>query len=61
VRVAGTRWTIESGFEAAQGEVGLDHDEVRIWTVWYRPMTLAMWAMALLTGLRAGAMALETR
>ena len=34
VRVAGSRWTIESGFEAAQGEVGLDHDEVRSWTGW---------------------------
>jgi SRSO17 transposase len=25
VRVAGTRWAIESGFEAAKSEVGLDH------------------------------------
>jgi len=32
VRVAGSRWTIESGFEAATGAVGLDHDEVRRWT-----------------------------
>jgi SRSO17 transposase len=60
VRVAGTRWAIESCFEAAKGEVGLDHYEVRNWTGWYRHMTLAMWAMALLTVLRAGAMALET-
>jgi SRSO17 transposase len=59
VRVAGTRWTIESGFEAAKSEVGLDHYEVRSWTGWYRHMTLAMWALALLTGLRAGAMAVE--
>lgn len=29
VRVAGTRWSIESGFEAAKGEVGLDDYEVR--------------------------------
>jgi len=36
VRVAGTRWTIENGFEAAKGEVGLDQDEVRSWTGWYR-------------------------
>jgi SRSO17 transposase len=55
VRVAGTRWTIESGFEAAKGEVGLDHYEVRSWTGWYRHMTLAMWALALLVVLRAGA------
>jgi SRSO17 transposase len=59
VRVAGTRWTIESGFEAAKGEVGLDHYEVRSWTGWYRHITLAMWALALLTVLRAGAMAVE--
>jgi SRSO17 transposase len=57
VWVAGTRWTIESCFEAAKSEVGLDHCEVRSWTGWYRHITLAMWALALLTVLRAGAMA----
>lgn len=59
VRVAGARWTIESGFEAAKGEVGLDQDEVRSWTGWYRHITLAMWALALLTVMRAGAIAVE--
>jgi SRSO17 transposase len=59
VRVAGTRWTIESSFEAAKGEVGLGHYEVRSWTGWYRHMTLAMWALALLTVMRAGALAVE--
>lgn len=59
VRVAGTRWTIESCFEAAKGEVGLDHYEVRSWTGWYRHMTLSMWALALLTVMRAGALAVE--
>jgi SRSO17 transposase len=59
VRVAGSRWTIASSFEAAQGEVGLDNYEVRRWTGWYRPSTLAMWAYALLAVLRAGAMAVE--
>ena len=59
VRVAGTRWTIESGFDAAQGEVGLDHDDVRSWTGWYRHMTLAMWALARLTVMRAGTLAVE--
>jgi SRSO17 transposase len=53
VRVAGSRWTIESCFEAAKGEVGLDQYEVRSGTGWYRHMTLAMWAYALLTVLRA--------
>jgi SRSO17 transposase len=59
VRVAGTRWPLESGFEAAKREVGLDHDEVRSWTGWYRQITLAMWALALLTVLRAGTIAVE--
>jgi SRSO17 transposase len=59
VRVAGTRWTIEQLFEAAKGEVGLHHYEVRSWTGWYRHMTLAMWALSLLTVLRTGAIAVE--
>jgi SRSO17 transposase len=59
VRVAGSRWTIESSFEAAKGEVGLDHYEVRTWTGWYRHITLAMWALALLTVIRAGTIAVE--
>ena len=53
VQVAGTRWTIESSFEAAKGEVGLDHYEVCSWIGSYRHITLAMWALALLTVLRA--------
>jgi SRSO17 transposase len=59
VRVAGTRWVIEQLFEAAKGAVGLDHYEVRSWTGWYRHLTLVLWAYALLTVLRAGAMAVE--
>jgi SRSO17 transposase len=59
VRVAGSRWTVESGFEEAKGEVGLDHYEVRSWTAWYRHITLAMWALALLTVMRAGTIAVE--
>jgi SRSO17 transposase len=53
VQTAGARWTIESSFEAAKGEVGLDHYEVRSWTGWYRHITLAMWAYALLAVVRA--------
>jgi SRSO17 transposase len=52
VRVAGRRWTIEVAFEAAKGEVGLDQYEVRSWTGWYRHMTLALFAQALLTVVR---------
>lgn len=53
VHVAGTRWTIESSFEAAEGEGGLDHYEVRSWPGWYRHITLVMWAYALLAVVRA--------
>jgi SRSO17 transposase len=53
VQVAGTRWTIESSFEAAKGEIGWDHYEVRSGTGWYRHSTLAMWAYALLAVVRA--------
>ena len=55
VRIAGTRWTIEACFEAAKGEVGLDHDEVRSWTGWHRHVTLAMLAHAYLTVVRKAA------
>ena len=48
VRVAGTRWAVEEGFQQAKGEVGLDHDEVRKWPGWYRHTTLALLAHALL-------------
>lgn len=55
VRVAGMRWTIEECFEAAKGEVGLDHYEVRSWHGWYRHITLAMLAHAYLANLSAHA------
>ncbi len=38
--------------EEAKGEVGMDQYEVRSWAGWYRHITLAMWAHALLTVLR---------
>ena len=53
VQTAGTRWAIEICFEAAKGEVGLDQYEVRSWPGWYRHITLAMWAHALLSVVRA--------
>lgn len=52
VRVAGSRWSIEQGVEEAKGEVGLDHYEVRSWTGWYRHMTLALLAHAVLVVMR---------
>jgi SRSO17 transposase len=61
VRVAGTRWTIESCFEAAKGEVGLDQYEVRSWTGWQRHITLAMLAHAYLAVLRQTAVGKKIR
>jgi SRSO17 transposase len=48
VRVAGSRWAIEVGFEETKGLVGLDQYEVRKWQAWYRHMTLALVAYAAL-------------
>jgi SRSO17 transposase len=53
-RVAGRRWIVEEGFEAAKQEVGLADDEVRSWHGWHRHATLALLALALLAALRAG-------
>jgi len=55
VRVAGHRWTIESCFEEAKGEVGLDEYEVRSWTGWYRHVTLSCLAHAFLAVMRSQA------
>jgi hypothetical protein len=55
VRVAGSRWSIESLFEQAKGEVGLDQYEVRSWVGWHRHITLAMLALAYLSAVRKGA------
>jgi len=54
VAVAGRRWAVEIAFQMAKGECGLDHYEVRHWQGWYRHITLAMLALAVLTVLRAG-------
>ena len=59
VTIAGTRWRIEQSFEEAKGEVGLDHYEVRSYGGWYKHITLACWALALLTVLKINAAELE--
>lgn len=46
VRVAGTRWRIESCFEAAKSDFGLDEYEVRKWKAWHRHATLSLLAHA---------------
>ena len=55
VRVAGCRWAIESAFEQAKQEVGLDNYEVRSWDGWHRHVTLALLAHAFLEALRVAA------
>ena len=52
---AGKRWGIESCFEAAKQETGLDEYEVRSWIGWYRHITLSMLALAFLAAVRAEA------
>jgi SRSO17 transposase len=54
-RVAGTRWSIEEGFERAKGEVGLDQYEVRRYDAWYRHITLCLLAHAFLEVTRVAA------
>jgi SRSO17 transposase len=61
VRVAGSRWKIEEGFEEAKGEVGLDQYEVRGFRAWYRHVTLALLAHALLVVVRTQAQAQEKK
>ncbi|WP_189244244.1 IS701 family transposase [Planobispora rosea] len=48
LKVAGARWAIEECFQAAKGEAGLDHYQVRTYTGWYRHITLSMLAHAYL-------------
>lgn len=47
-RAAGMRWMIEECFEQAKGSVGLDQYEVRRYDAWYRFITLALLAHAVL-------------
>lgn len=51
--VAGLRWTIETCFETAKDELGLDHCEARSWHAWHRHMSLVMAGLAFLAKLRA--------
>jgi SRSO17 transposase len=61
VRVAGTRWAVEEGFQQTKTEVGLDHYEVRRWPGWYRHITLALLAHAFLVVTRATATGEHTK
>jgi SRSO17 transposase len=61
VRVTGSRWKIEEGYEQAKGEVGLDQYEVRTWRAWYRYVTLALLAYAALVVMQSQARAQEKK
>ena len=52
IRVAGTRWTVETCFAESKSEVGLDQYEVRSYDGWYKHITLACLAHAFLTILK---------
>jgi SRSO17 transposase len=56
VETAGIRWTVERCFAEAKSEVGMDHYEVRSFDGWYKHITLACLALALLTVLSASSM-----
>lgn len=51
--VAGQRWAIESCFQAAKQEAGLDEYEVRSWVGWHRRVTLSMLELAFLAAVRS--------
>ena len=53
VKVAGTRWHIETGFQTAKNTTGLDEHQVRRWDSWYRHTTLVLLAHAILAVIAA--------
>ena len=52
VRISGMRWPIETIFEEAKGEVGMDHYEMRSWAGWHHHMLLISLAHHFLVRLR---------
>jgi hypothetical protein len=52
VRVAGTRWNVETCFQTGK-TIGLDEPQVRRWHSWYRHITLVILAHAILTVIAA--------
>lgn len=51
-RVCGMRWPVESAFEEAKGELGMDHYEVRTWRGWHHHMTQTFLAHHFLVRMR---------
>lgn len=44
VRVSGMRWPIEACFAEGNGELGMDHYELRFWRGWHHHMTMVILA-----------------
>jgi len=61
ITVAGSRWTIETCFEECKSEVGMDEYEFRSYDGWYRHITFAIIALALLTVLSVTIPSLDTK
>ncbi len=61
VRVTGSSFQIEEGYEQGKGQVGLDQYEVRTWRAWYRYVTLALLAYAALVVMQGQARAQEKK
>jgi hypothetical protein len=49
IEIAGTRWTIETCFKESKSQTGLDQYEVRSYNGWYKHITFACIALALLS------------
>jgi SRSO17 transposase len=60
VETAGTRWAVEMCFKESKGEVGLDQYEVRSYDSWYKHITFALLALALLTVLSSKSLDTKT-
>ena len=52
IKIAGTRWTVETCFAESKDIVGLDQYEVRSYDGWYKHITLTCLAHAFLTVLK---------
>jgi SRSO17 transposase len=52
VRLTGFRWPMETAFEEAKGEVGMDHYETRSWMGWHHHMTQTFMAHLFLVRLQ---------
>lgn len=52
IRISGLRWLIETSFEEAKGEIGMDHYETRTWLGWHHHMFQTFMAHLFLMRLR---------